>query len=204
MGRSTVLSSTFSFLDQAFKSWWKICFGQLDREGWREARVNPWPDDINLWNFWFFFLLKHEQDKYGWLIDWLNTLLFLLCFLIRCASKNIGLGFYQCLHMPATWIFLLKNLNGRETYCRWSQFQRKEVHAKGFWKNRRKKLYFQGGTVSSSQTPIEGECDGTCLSGATNTTNGIITVTKAIFKHLHCLCLFKTSQECKTALTSQY
>ena len=46
--------------------------------------------------------------------------------------------------------------------------------------------------MSSSQTPKEGECDGTCLSGAKNTTNGIITVTKATFKNLlHCLGLIK-------------
>ena len=30
--------------------------------------------------------------------------------------------------------------------------------------------------MSSSETPVEGECEGTCKSGATNTTNGMITV----------------------------
>ena len=44
---------------------------------------------------------------------------------------------------------------------------------------------FQGSPVSSSQVPVQGDCDGTCKSGATNTTNVQIMV--KLFNLFNCL-----------------
>ena len=142
-----------------------------------------------------FFPFK-TRTRQIWLTDWLTEY---ITFSAVFPNK-------VCVQKYWTWVLSMFayawNLNF--SFAGDHNFKEKKCMRRDFEKIEEKKLYFQGGTVSSSQTPIEGECDGTCLSGATNTTNGIITVTKAIFKHLHCLCLFKTSQECKTALTSQY